>query len=615
MGLRAFSGVYVFGDSLVDVGNALDLAEVYDFFPFTSLPDGAPSTGRGYFKGRFTDGFNYADLISNKFIGVPTKPVFPFGYDDPLLGISFGFFSDPKGNNLNFAYGGAQIRQGGEAVPDMDDQTDAFRDAVDGKADGDALHLFTFGANDVHDYVPALGPWRDLDSVQASMRKDAAEFIEEIRQVIDIGVDHILITGVPDVGLQPYYNGLADEAQRRAVATEYCRMLDGMIQAEIAELRVLRPDAEIVYVSFTGMSDFIFDNLERIYPASAIYPPNESSLVFMDRLHPTAQLHAHAAAYLIDAVNGVPSGEAAPMTQPDLALRGSIAVKEETDRLTFSLAANSTFTFEMLGLSSGKLTANAWGTLADPELRIIGPDGTMVASNDDGGLGLDAYGRFTTTVAGNYTVELRGIGVLTGAYLLQADNATVQNDSYTVRSSSTLVVEGPGGGTDRVYTTVSYQLAKGSAIEVLSTTNSSGTATLNLIGNELAQTIIGNAAVNNIDGKGGNDSLHGKGGADVFAFTTALGSGNVDRIGDFSAAEDSIRLENAVFAGLPIGALATGAFHTGPVAADADDRIIFDAVTRKLYFDPDGAGGAAQVQFATVAGSDLHLTAADFFVV
>jgi phospholipase/lecithinase/hemolysin len=615
MSLRTFSGVYVFGDSLVDAGNALDLAQVYDFFPFTSLPDGAPSTGRGYYKGRFTDGFTYADLLSNKFIGVPTKPVFPFGYDDPLLGISFGFFSDPNGHNLNFAYGGAQIRQGGEAVPDMDDQTDAFRDAVDGEADGDALHLFTFGANDVHDYVPATGPWRDLESVRASMERDAAEFIEEIRQAIDIGVEHILITGVPDVGLQPYYNGLFDEAQRRAVATEYARMLDDMIQAEIAELRTLRPEAEIIYVSFTEMGDFIFDNLERIYPASAIYPANRSSLVFMDRLHPTAQLHAHAAAYLIDAVNGAPSGEAVRMAQPDLALRGSIASKGEVDRSTFSLAANSTFTFELLGLSSGKLTADAWGTLADPELRIIGPDGSVVASNDDGGLGLDAFLQFTTKAAGNYTVELRGVGVLTGAYLLQADNAAVGNDSYTVRSSSTLVVEGPGGGTDRVYTTVSYQLAKGSAIEVLSTSNTSGTAALNLTGNELAQTIIGNAAANIIDGKGGNDSLHGKGGADVFAFTTALGSGNVDRIGDFSAAEDSIRLENAVFAGLPAGALAAGAFRTGAAAVDADDRIIFDPVARKLYFDPDGTGGAAQVLFATVAGSDLNLTAADFFLV
>jgi phospholipase/lecithinase/hemolysin len=615
MGLRSFSGVHVFGDSLVDAGNALDLAQVYDFFPFTSLPDGAPSAGRGYYKGRFTDGFTYADLVSNKFIGVPTKPVFPFGYDDPLLGISFGFFSDPDGNNLNFAYGGAQIRQGGEAVPDMDDQTDAFRDAVDGEADGDALHLFTFGANDVHDYVPRDGAYLDLASARASMAKDADEFIEEIRQVIDIGADHILITGVPDVGLQPYYNGIADEAQRRAVATEYCRMLDEMIRAEIETLRAARPGAEIIYVSFTGMADAIFDQLEQVYPASAIYPANRSSLVFMDKLHPTAQLHSLAAAYLIDAVNGSPSGDQVRMTAPDFTLRGSIGVAEEVDRLTFSLPAKSTFTFEMLGLSSGKQTTQSWGTLADPKLRIIGPDGKVIGINDDGGLGLDAVLQFTTAAAGEYKVELEGVGVLKGAYRFQAENGTIQNDSYTVTSGSTLVVEGPGGGNDRIYAAVSYRLADGSSIETLSTTNSSGTAAINLTGNGLAQTIIGNAGANRLDGKGGTDTLYGKAGADVFVFTTALGSGNVDRIGDFTAGKDSIRLENAVFTGLPAGALATGAFRTGTAALDADDRIIFDPVARKLYFDKDGTGAAAPVLFATVAGDDLNLSALNFVVV
>src|SRR5688500_16378331 len=135
----AYSGVYVFGDSLVDSGNALKLAETYDYFPFTSLPDGAPTSGKGYHSGNFTNGWTLVDLISNKYLGVTTKTVFPFGYDEPFLGISFGFVSDPDGNNLNFAYGGAQIRQGDEAVPDIDDQTDAFRDAVDGDADPDAL--------------------------------------------------------------------------------------------------------------------------------------------------------------------------------------------------------------------------------------------------------------------------------------------------------------------------------------------------------------------------------------------------------------------------------------------------------------------------------------------
>ncbi len=73
----AYSAVYVFGDSLVDPGNALKLAEWYGGLPFTDLPEGAPTEADGYFKGRFSNGYTFADLVTNKAIGLVTKPVFP----------------------------------------------------------------------------------------------------------------------------------------------------------------------------------------------------------------------------------------------------------------------------------------------------------------------------------------------------------------------------------------------------------------------------------------------------------------------------------------------------------------------------------------------------------
>ena len=67
-----YSGVIVFGDSLVDAGNALKLANWYDGLPFTDEVDAAPTADKGYHAGRFTDGFTFADLISNKYLGVVT---------------------------------------------------------------------------------------------------------------------------------------------------------------------------------------------------------------------------------------------------------------------------------------------------------------------------------------------------------------------------------------------------------------------------------------------------------------------------------------------------------------------------------------------------------------
>jgi Ca2+-binding RTX toxin-like protein len=61
--------------------------------------------------------------------------------------------------------------------------------------------------------------------------------------------------------------------------------------------------------------------------------------------------------------------------------------------------------------------------------------------------------------------------------------------------------------------------------------------------------IIGNNGANTLNGRG-NDTLHSLRGADVFQFTAALGSTNVDRILDFQVSVDKIAPGDAIFTGL-----------------------------------------------------------------
>ena len=62
------------------------------------------------------------------------------------------------------------------------------------------------------------------------------------------------------------------------------------------------------------------------------------------------------------------------------------------------------------------------------------------------------------------------------------------------------------------------------------------------------------------------------------------------------------------------GWLNVDAFHVGSKAADAEDWIIYDAAKGALYYDKDGAGGSAQVQFAKI-DKHLSLTHWDFQIV
>ncbi len=64
-----------------------------------------------------------------------------------------------------------------------------------------------------------------------------------------------------------------------------------------------------------------------------------------------------------------------------------------------------------------------------------------------------------------------------------------------------------------------------------------------------------------------------------------------------------IALDDAVFAGLSPGGLPAAAFRIGSAAQDSDDRIIYDAATDALYFDGEGNGGGAAIQFATLCAA------------
>ena len=97
-----------------------------------------------------------------------------------------------------------------------------------------------------------------------------------------------------------------------------------------------------------------------------------------------------------------------------------------------------------------------------------------------------------------------------------------------------------------------------------------------------------------LDGGAGRDTLSGGGGADTFVFATAPGADGPDRITDFTSGVDQILLSREAFGGLDT-AIADGQLVLGTMAVDADDRLILDAATGRLFQDPDGTGALAQV--------------------
>jgi Ca2+-binding RTX toxin-like protein len=101
------------------------------------------------------------------------------------------------------------------------------------------------------------------------------------------------------------------------------------------------------------------------------------------------------------------------------------------------------------------------------------------------------------------------------------------NDTYYVDNTGDTITELSGGGSDQVFSSVTYALSD--FVEKLTLT---GTADIDATGNVLGNTLIGNAGVNTLDGGAGNDTLDGGAGADKMIGGTGNDTYYVDNTGD-----------------------------------------------------------------------------------
>jgi len=121
----------------------------------------------------------------------------------------------------------------------------------------------------------------------------------------------------------------------------------------------------------------------------------------------------------------------------------------------------------------------------------------------------------TGSSTANVLIGNAGDNILDGAG--GADNMSGRegNDIYVVDNLGDIVTELAAQGTDVVFASVSYTLAAGSEVEVLSARFWEATSAINLTGNEFANNVIGNAGNNILHGGGGNDIINGREGDDV----------------------------------------------------------------------------------------------------
>jgi Ca2+-binding RTX toxin-like protein len=257
---------------------------------------------------------------------------------------------------------------------------------------------------------------------------------------------------------------------------------------------------------------------------------------------------------------------------------------------TVNATGNGLGGYYSIDLAAGTIITIDIDGIADPNVhdsivRVLDSDGNIVAQNDDGGddpgstNGRDSSTSFIVQETGTY-------------YIVEGEwSASAPGDGW--------VESVPEGSTYKLNVSVEFPPAPAQpGVAGADTLNGGG-------GNDL------------LDGGLAADTLTGGAGQDYFRFSTELGNGNIDWIKDFKIADDTILLDNLIFASVGgDGALALGSFYksAGGAAHDADDRIIYDTDSGMLSYDADGSGQEAAVQFAHL-NTHLDLSAADFIVI
>jgi serralysin len=234
------------------------------------------------------------------------------------------------------------------------------------------------------------------------------------------------------------------------------------------------------------------------------------------------------------------------------------------------------------------------------------------AGNDtvDGGAGNDIIDLGAGNDTGNGGV---GNDIINGGIGIDRMTGGTGNDIYYIDNVGDLVIETSTIATeiDTVYSSISNTLVLN--VERLTLT---GTGAINGSGNSLNNIITGNGAANTLYGGAGSDTLSGGLGADKFWFKSK--TDGVDSI-DFKSLEgDKILISASGFGGGLVAGQAITASQLlvsgGSVATNTSQRLIYNSATGGLFFDLDGSGAGASVQFATLSTRPTTLATSSFVI-
>jgi outer membrane lipase/esterase len=283
----AYSGVYVFGDSLSDNGN---LAEVF----FRSNLPNPPS-----FQNAFTNGPTAAAALTT-YLGYTLRPsLWVTGFRD-VFGL-YGGASFVPGTNYAVAGATAQAQAvGGPANINLPQQVGTYRIATSSTADPNALYLIFVGGNDVANAtLQGTGATAIASAVGAELAA-----VQSLRSA---GAANFLVVNVPNIGITPRF--AQGSPALAPTATTLTQLYNSTLASGLAGLNLgganvtlfdlygfnTRVLANAGRFGLTNLTDPCFTNAPLSAATTAACgagAANIGGFAYWNEFHPTGNVHA-----------------------------------------------------------------------------------------------------------------------------------------------------------------------------------------------------------------------------------------------------------------------------------------------------------------------------------
>ena len=258
----AYSNVFVYGDSLSDLGNIYRVS-------MHAIPQSPP-----YYMGRFSNGPLTVEYLANSL-------------HSPLTSFAWGGATTGQGNSGD---GGSQTMVGTMGLPGMELQVLGSLSAIT-----------PFASSSL--FVVWGGP--DDFLTNGTVTQGITDVMTMVGELQGTGATHILVPGMPDMGLTPLYISLGGMQQANATAFSFA--FDQALQASL-------PSGVKYFDTFDFMHQVV--NNPGAYGFTDVTDPclvgltpcaNPNQYLFWDDLHPTTAADQILAAQFAGAVSPEPS--------------------------------------------------------------------------------------------------------------------------------------------------------------------------------------------------------------------------------------------------------------------------------------------------------------------